>query len=273
MSQNDYVDQAIKENGRRIDYSSKQLKKKLRTEKIEQKKSQKLFGLKAKIFAKKMKIKKIEKKKKILELTRQINKKKITSNKEDENKVNDVALPIILMNKEIGGDQLSKNIKSSDLKKELKEQRKTKTYKYELPVTKIQNVPESKIFTAMNTGSRKRASHKRLVMRPCFVPDDFTRNAPKFERFVRPTALRLKVAHVTNKNLGITAKLKILSVKRNPHGDLYSKLGVLSKGTIVEVDTSSLGLVTGTGKIEWARYAQIMNYPENDGYVNAVLLI
>ena len=79
MSQNDYVDQSIKENGRRIDYSSKQLKKKLRTEKIEQKKSQKLFGLKAKIFAKKNEDKKNRKE-----------KENIGANKADKQKENNI---------------------------------------------------------------------------------------------------------------------------------------------------------------------------------------
>ena len=54
--------------------------------------------------------------------------------------------------------------------------------------------------------------------------------------------------------------------------------------TIIEVDVSSLGLVTAGGKVVWGKYAQITNNPgmlppsffllilENDGCVNALLL-
>jgi ribosomal protein S8E len=42
--------------------------------------------------------------------------------------------------------------------------------------------------------------------------------------------------------------------------------GVLTKGTIVEVNVSELGLVTAGGKLVWGRWAQIT---VNDGCVNA----
>ena len=35
--------------------------------------------------------------------------------------------------------------------------------------------------------------------------------------------------------------------------------GVLTKGTIVEVNVSELGLVTAGGKLVWGRWAQITN--------------
>jgi ribosome biogenesis protein NSA2 len=54
---------------------------------------------------------------------------------------------------------------------------------------------------------------------------------------------------------------------------MYTQLGVLTKGTIVEVNVSELGMVTTGGKVVWAKYAQITNNPENDGCVNAVLLL
>ncbi|ORD92758.1 NSA2 [Hepatospora eriocheir] len=63
-----------------------------------------------------------------------------------------------------------------------------------------------------------------------------------------------------------------MSVKKNPHGELYTDLGVLTKGTIIEVNVSELGMVNGDGMIIWGKYAQISNNPENDGCVNAVLL-
>lgn len=73
--------------------------------------------------------------------------------------------------------------------------------------------------------------------------------------------------------LGVTVQLPILSVKKNPSNPLYTQLGVLTKGTIIEINVSELGLVTTTGKVVWGKWAQITNVPENDGCVNAVLLV
>ena len=47
----------------------------------------------------------------------------------------------------------------------------------------------------------------------------------------------------------------------------------MTKGSVIEVNTSDLGLVTPGGKIVWSKYAQVTNVPENDGCVNAVLLV
>ncbi len=45
------------------------------------------------------------------------------------------------------------------------------------------------------------------------------------------------------------------------------------QGTIIEVNVSELGLVTPGGKVVWGKYAQVTNNPENDGVINAVLLV
>lgn len=69
--------------------------------------------------------------------------------------------------------------------------------------------------------------------------------------------------------LAVTVQLPILSVKKNPQNPLYTQLGVLTKGTIIEVNVSELGLVTTSGKVVWGKWAQVTNTPENDGCVNA----
>jgi ribosomal protein S8E len=53
----------------------------------------------------------------------------------------------------------------------------------------------------------------------------------------------------------------------------YTQLGVLTKGTVIEVNVADLGLVTTSGKVVWGKYAQVTNNPELDGCVNAVLLV
>lgn len=54
---------------------------------------------------------------------------------------------------------------------------------------------------------------------------------------------------------------------------MFTNLGVLTKGTVIEVNVSDLGLVTTNGKVVLSKYAQITNNPENDGCINAVLLV
>ncbi len=69
--------------------------------------------------------------------------------------------------------------------------------------------------------------------------------------------------------MAVTVQLPILSVKKNPQNPLYTQLGVLTKGTVIEVNVSELGIVTAGGKVAWGKYAQVTNTPENDGCVNA----
>lgn len=64
-----------------------------------------------------------------------------------------------------------------------------------------------------------------------------------------------------------------IGVKKNPQNPLYTQLGVLTKGTVLEVNVSELGLTTAGGKVVWGRYAQVTNNPENEGCINSVLLV
>jgi len=104
-----------------------------------------------------------------------------------------------------------------------------------------------------------------MIDKVSFVGDAFTRKPPKYERFIRPMALRFKKAHVTHPELKTTFCLPIIGVKKNPQSKLYTGLGVITKGTIIEVNVSELGLVTPSGKVVWGKYAQVTNNPENDG--------
>ena len=42
---------------------------------------------------------------------------------------------------------------------------------------------------------------------------------------------------------------------------LYTGLGVITKGTIIEVNVSELGLVTQGGKVVLGKYTQVTNNP------------
>ncbi len=134
-------------------------------------------------------------------------------------------------------------------------------------------VSDSEVFKVVKTGKSKRKAWKRMVTKACFVGENFTRKPPKFERFIRPMALRYTKAHVTHPELKATFCLPIIGVKKNPSSSLFTSLGVMTKGTVIEVNISELGLVTQGGKVVWGKYAQVTNNPENDGCVNAVLLV
>lgn len=156
----------------------------------------------------------------------------------------------------------------------IKDKRAEKAAKFSVPLPKVKGISEEEMFKVINTGKKtSKKSWKRMITKPTFVGNDFTRRPVKYERFIRPMGLRYKKANVTHPELGVTVQLPILSVKKNPQNPMYTQLGVLTKGTIIEVNVSELGLVTTSGKVVWGKLAQVSNNPENDGCVNAVLLV
>jgi ribosome biogenesis protein NSA2 len=48
------------------------------------------------------------------------------------------------------------------------------------------------------------------------VGENFTRKAPKYEKYIRPSGLRFKKANITHPELKTTICLDILGVKKNP---------------------------------------------------------
>ncbi|KID93436.1 Ribosome biogenesis protein nsa2, partial [Metarhizium majus ARSEF 297] len=160
------------------------------------------------------------------------------------------------------------------LSSSIKQRRAEKSARYSVPLPKVRGISEEEMFRMVTTGKKtKKKSWKRMITKPTFVGEGFTRQNPKMERFIRPSGLRQRTAHVSHPELAVTIKAPILSVKKNPSNPLYTRLGVLTKGCVIEVNTSELGLTTASGKVVWGRYAQITNDPENDGCVNAVLLV
>ena len=155
----------------------------------------------------------------------------------------------------------------------VKQKRKEKAGKWNVPVPKVRPISEAEMFKVQKTGKRQKKAWKRVITKVTFVGDGFTRKPPKFERFIRPRALRYKKAHVCHPELQCTFYLDIIGVKKNPQSPLYTQLGVITKGTVLEVNVSELGLVTNSGKVVWGKYAQVTNNPENDGVINAVLLV
>lgn len=190
---------------------------------------------------------------------------KQTKQKSTEN-VQEGAVPAYLLDRE-------KQNRAKVLSNMIKQKRKEKAGKWEVPLPKVKAVSDSEVFKVVKTGKSKKKAWKRMVTKPCFVGENFTRKPPKYERFIRPMGLRYSKAHVTHPELKATFCLPIIGVKKNPSSALFTSLGVLTKGTIIEINISELGLVTQGGKVVWGKYAQITNNPENDGCINAVLLV
>ncbi|OJA20867.1 hypothetical protein AZE42_02970 [Rhizopogon vesiculosus] len=221
--------------------------------------AQKAFGLKAKILHARRHAEKVQLKK-TLKAHDERNVKQA-----DTSAVPDGALPTYLLDRE--GQKDAKALSSA-----IKQKRKDKAAKYAVPLPKVRGIAEDEMFKVMKTGKSKSKSWKRMVTKATFVGEGFTRKPVKMERFIRPMALRYKKANVTHPDLKATFQLQILGVKKNPQSPMYTQLGVLTKGTVIEVNVSELGMVTTGGKVVFGKYAQITNNPENDGCINAVLL-
>ncbi|KAF6008518.1 hypothetical protein HII13_003841 [Brettanomyces bruxellensis] len=261
MAQNDYIEQFVKEHGRRLDFEERKRKKEARESHRIAKDAHRLKGWRGKKFAKKRYSEKVAMKKRIK--AHEESKLKGTPKPAAED---DEALPTYLLDRE--QQNTAKAISSS-----IKQRRMEKADKYSVPLPRVRGISEEEAFKVVRSGKSKRKSWKRMITKHTFVGEGFTRRPVKMERIIRPAALRQKKANVTHPELGVTVLLPILAVKKNPQSPMYTQLGVLTKGTIIEVNVSELGLVTAGGKVVWGKYAQITNEPDRDGVVNAVLLV
>jgi len=183
--------------------------------------ARKLLGAKGKRFAKKQYAEKAQMKK-----TLKMHDESTSRQKADDD-VQEGALPPYLLDR----DQTQR---AKVLSNTIKQKRKEKAGKWDVPLPKVRPVAEEEMFKVMRTGKRKTKQWKRMVTKATFVGPGFTRKPPKYERFIRPTGLRFTKAHVTHPELKCTFNLDIISVKKNPNGPMYTSLGVMTRGTIIE---------------------------------------
>jgi len=259
MPQGDYIELHQKRFGKRFDYEEKKRKKEAREAHARSKFAKKVKGIKAKMYNKKRYNEKVQMKKTIAMHNEK--NKKVTQDKP----VSEGAVPAYLMDR-------GETSRAKVLSNMVKQKRKERAGKWEVPLPKVRAISQDEMFRVIKSGKRQRNQYKRMVTKVTYVGDTFTRKPPKYERFIRPSGLRFRKAHVTHPELKTTFCLDILGVKKNPQSPLYTSLGVITKGTIIEVNVSDLGLVTMSGKVVWGKYAQVTNNPENDGCINAVLL-
>ncbi|SLM40734.1 ribosome biogenesis protein nsa2 [Lasallia pustulata] len=261
MPQNEYIERWTKQHGKRFDHEERKRKRIAREGHKQSQDAQKLHGLRAKLYQKKRHAEKIQMKKQIKAHEERNVKSSAPS------KPSFTPLPQYLLDR-------SQTTNAKALSGAIKNKRAEKAAKFSVPLPKVRGIAEEEMFKVVKTGKKTaKKGWKRMITKPTFVGNDFTRRPVKYERFIRPMGLRYKKANVTHPELGVTVQLPIISVKKNPQNPMYTQLGVLTKGTIIEVNVSELGLVTAGGKVVWGRWAQITNNCENDGCVNAVLLV
>lgn len=261
MPQNEHIELHRKRFGYRLDHHERLRKRTARRPKLISEKARKLRGIKAKLFQQKRYAEKAQMRKLI-----KAHETKDAEQKPKAEAIPDTAIPSYLLDRE--GVNRTKVLSNM-----LKQKRKEKAGKWDVPIPKVRAMSEDEMFKILRTGKRKKKAWKRVINKICYVGDNFTRKPPKYERYIRPTGLRMKKAHVTHPDLKATFCLDIVGVKKNPQSALYTSLGVITKGTILEVNVSDLGLVTQAGKVVWAKYAQVTNNPELDGCINATLLV
>ena len=261
MPQHEHMERHAKLHGRRFDAEERERKMEARLVHKRSEFSQKVHGIRAKLYQKKRYREKATMRKTIAMHNQRNNK-----HANDDDAVAEGAVPAYLLDRQ--GVSRAKVLSNT-----VKQKRKEKAGKWEVPIPKVKPVADDEMFKVLRTGTKKQKAWKRMVTKCTFVGDTFTRKAPKYERFIRPTGLRMKRANVTHPELKTTFQLDILGVKKNPSSQMYTNLGVLTKGTVIEVNVSELGLVTTTGKVAWGKMAQVTNNPELDGCVNAVLLV
>jgi len=260
MPQNEYMELWRKRQGRRMDHEERTRKREARAHNKTSRMAKKLRGLKAKMFNKKRYKEKAAMKKMI-----KMHEEKTSEHKSNE-PVKEGAVPVYLMERE--GVSRSKVLSNS-----IKQKRKEKAGRWAVPLPKVRTMADAETFKVIRSGKRKKKQWKRMVNKVTFVGKNFTRKPPKLERFIRPAALRFTKAHITHPELQTTFQLEILGVKKNPQSSLFTGLGVITKGTVIEVNVSELGLVTSGGKVVWGKFAQVTNNPELDGCINGVLLV
>ncbi|KAH9674347.1 Ribosomal protein S8e family protein [Citrus sinensis] len=224
MPQGDYIELHRKRNGYRLDHFERKRKKEAREVHKRSEIAQKALGIKGKMFAKKRYAEKALMKKTLAMHEESSSRRKVLSNT-------------------------------------IKQKRKEKAGKWEVPLPKVRPVAEDEMFKVIRSGKRRTKQWKRMVTKATFVGPGFTRKPPKYERFIRPSGLRFTKAHVTHPELKCTFNLEIIGVKKNPNGPMYTSLGVITKGTIIEVNVSELGLVTPAGKVVWGFLFENLGLP------------
>ncbi|MCJ1446010.1 MAG: Ribosome biogenesis protein [Stictis urceolatum] len=212
MPQNEYIERFQKQHGRRLDHEERKRKRLAREGHKQSENAQTLTGLRAKLYQKKRHLEKIQMKKQIRAHEERDTKSSVPSESKE-------ALPEYLIDR-------SNVANAKVLSSAIKNKRAEKAAKFAVPLPKVRGISEEEMFKVVKTGRKTaKKSWKRMITKPTFVGNDFTRRPVKYERFIRPMGLRYKKANVTHPQLAVTVQLPIVAVKKSPQNQLYTQLG------------------------------------------------
>ncbi|KAJ1396060.1 Ribosomal protein S8e/ribosomal biogenesis NSA2 [Sesbania bispinosa] len=229
MPQGDYIERHRRDYGYRLDHFERKRKKEAREVHKRSAMAQKALGIKGKMIAKKNYAEKAQMKK-----TLKMHEESTSRRKADDN-VQDGAVPAYLLDRE-------NTTRAKVLSNTIKQKRKEKAGKWDVPLPKVRPVAEDEMFKVVRSGKRKSV----------FTVFVSVVSLSSFQ-VVEEDGLRFTKAHVTHPELKCTFNLEIIGVKKNPNGPMYTSLGVITKGSIIEVNVSELGLVTPAGKVVWGQ--------------------
>uniref|UniRef100_A0A0B6YW50 Ribosome biogenesis protein NSA2 homolog n=1 Tax=Arion vulgaris TaxID=1028688 RepID=A0A0B6YW50_9EUPU len=173
MPQNEYIELHTKRHGRRLDYEERKRKKEGRKPHEMAEKAKKLRGIRAKLYNKKRHSEKIQMKKTI-----KMHEERKTKQKSADND-SKYGNPSYLLERET-------QIRAKILSNTIKQKRKEKAGKWDVPIPKVRGVSDAEVFKVVKTGKTKRKAWKRMVTKVTYVGDGFTRKPVKYERFIRP---------------------------------------------------------------------------------------
>jgi len=147
--------------------------------------AQNLRGLRAKLYHQKRHAEKIQMRKRI----KAQEEKNVKSSAPKE--PSSTPLPNYLLDR-------SQATNAKALSSAIKDKRAEKAAKFSVPLPKVRGISEEEMFKVVKTGKKtSKKSWKRMITKPTFVGNDFTRRPVKYERFIRPMGLRYKKANVT----------------------------------------------------------------------------
>lgn len=138
--------------------------------------AQKVHGLRAKQFNKKRYQEKATMKKTIA-----MHEEKSSKHK-NKDAVQTGAIPAFLMDRE----EVSR---AKVLSNTVKQKRKEKAGKWNVPIPKVAPVTEAEMFKVIKTGKRQKKSWKRMITKATFVGEGFTRKPPKVSARIRDASM------------------------------------------------------------------------------------
>jgi hypothetical protein len=158
--------EAVRRHGRRLDYHERKRKKEAREVNRASKVAKSLTGLKAKLHNRKRAVAKIQMKKQI----KQHEQRNVKTSQEAS--APDGAVPTYLLDRaeEKSAKQLSSMVK---------QKRKEAAARFSVPLPKVRGMAEEEVFKVLKTGKSKGKSWKRVITKPTFVGEGFTRRPVK----------------------------------------------------------------------------------------------